>query len=83
MDISTIGLIAALLTTGSFLPQVIKVIKNKCTSGLSLGMYIMFCCGTLAWVVHGINHTDYPLIIANGLTFLLSLIILARLVKEY
>lgn len=39
--IDTIGYCAALLTTLSFLPQAIKTIKTKDTSGISLIMYSM------------------------------------------
>lgn len=40
-----IGAIAACLTTFSFVPQVVKVIKTKDTSGISLLMYLMSCLG--------------------------------------
>ena len=40
-----IGIIAAFLTTLSFIPQAWQVIKTKDTSGISLGMYAMFVAG--------------------------------------
>ena len=40
-----IGMIAACLTTLSFVPQAIQVIKTKDTSGISLIMYSMFVIG--------------------------------------
>lgn len=40
-----IGTIAAILTTASFLPQAIKVIKTKDTKGISLIMYLMNVTG--------------------------------------
>ena len=36
-----IGNIAAVLTTLSFLPQVIQIIKTKNTEGISLGIYTL------------------------------------------
>ena len=38
-----LGLLAACLTTTSFLPQVLLVIKTKDTKSISLKMYILFC----------------------------------------
>lgn len=36
-----IGSIVAIFTTGAFIPQIVKVIKTKNTSALSLGMSSM------------------------------------------
>lgn len=71
-----IGVIAALLTTFSFVPQVIKVLKSKDTSAISLGMYSMSVMGIFLWMVHGIIIGDLALICANGVTFILASIIL-------
>ncbi len=76
-----IGTIAAVLTTLSFVPQAIQVIKTKDTSGISLGMYIMFVTGVFLWFVHGINIGDFPVIGANAITFVFASIILFYKVK--
>lgn len=68
-----IGTIAAVLTTSSFLPQAIKVIKTKDTKGISLIMYLMNVTGIFLWFVYGILIHDGA---ANGITFVLSSIIL-------
>ena len=71
-----IGTIAAILTTGSFLPQAFKVIKTKDTEGISLLMYLMNVIGIFLWFIYGLMIHDGALIIANGITFVLSSIIL-------
>lgn len=71
-----IGTIAAILTTASFLPQAIKVIKTQDTKGISLIMYLMNVTGIFLWFVYGIMIRDGALIGANGVTFVLSSIIL-------
>ena len=76
-----IGFIAAALTTISFIPQAYKVIKTKDTTGISLGMYILFVLGVLRWLIHGIQVQDWPLILSNSITFVLSSIILAFKIK--
>lgn len=71
------GSIAGVLTTLAFVPQVIKVIKTKDTKSLSLGMYMMQVTGVALWLIHGLVIGDIALTVANGVTFCLSLIILA------
>ena len=71
-----IGTIAACLTTLSFVPQAMQVIKTKDTSGISLGMYSMFVVGVLLWTIYGFMIHDMALIGANGITFGLASIIL-------
>jgi MtN3 and saliva related transmembrane protein len=44
-----LGNIAAVLTSVSFLPQAIQVIKTKDTQSISLPMYLMFVVGVALW----------------------------------
>jgi MtN3 and saliva related transmembrane protein len=77
MDTTTsIGLVAAVITTVSYIPQAVKTIKSKNTKDISLGMYILLVTGLTFWIVYGTLIRDLPLLIANGVTLFLSLIIL-------
>ncbi|MEQ8268782.1 MAG: SemiSWEET transporter [Parvibaculum sp.] len=67
-----LGYIAAFLTTFAFVPQALKTIRTRDTSGLSLAMYACLTVGIFFWLLHGINKQDYALIGANGLTLLLA-----------
>ncbi|TDW26391.1 MtN3 and saliva related transmembrane protein [Breznakia blatticola] len=71
-----VGYIAATLTTISFIPQVIQVVKTKDTSSISLGMYTLFVVGVAMWLVYGLVIGDLPMIISNAITTVLSSIIL-------
>ena len=71
-----IGTIAGILTTLSFVPQVIKVLQTKDTKAISLGMYLMSVIGIFLWMVHGYVMGDMALLIANLITFCLALVIL-------
>lgn len=75
------GLMAAVLATISFVPQLCQVIRTKDTSSISLGMYILFVLGVLCWTVHGAVIRDISVFIANGITFILSSIILIYKIK--
>jgi MtN3 and saliva related transmembrane protein len=82
MNLTTVlGLVAAFCTTLSFLPQAIKTIQTKNTSGISLSMYALFTFGTLFWLLYGILSNNIPIIIANGITLLFAMIILTYKIK--
>lgn len=76
-----IGSIAGILTTLAFVPQVIKVVKTRDTSSLSLGMYSMQVLGVFLWLIHGIVIQDMALLVANAITFMLALVILVYKLK--
>lgn len=71
-SIEIIGLVAAFLTTASFLPQVYKTWKTKDVSGISLLMYAMFCTGVCLWIVYGVYKDSLSLIIGNGIAVITS-----------
>ena len=79
--ITIIGLAAACCTTISFLPQAIKTIQTKDTSGISLSMYSLFAFGTLLWLLYGLFTNDTPIYIANGITLIFASIILVYKIK--
>lgn len=68
---------AAALTTLSFVPQAIQVIKTKDTKSISLVMYIMFTVGVFCWLIYGLGIGDIALIAANLVTFIFAVIILS------
>ena len=76
------GLIAAFCTTISFLPQAIQIIRTKDTSSISAAMYSFFTFGTLMWLIFGIYSHNTPVILANGVTLILAVIILFYKLRE-
>jgi MtN3 and saliva related transmembrane protein len=66
--IEVIGLIAAVLTTSAFLPQVYRTWKTKDVSGLSLPMLVLFFIGIVLWFVYGIYIESLSMILANAIT---------------
>jgi MtN3 and saliva related transmembrane protein len=67
-----IGITAGMLTTFSFLPQVIKIWKTRDASSISLLMYSIFCTGVVLWLAYGIAISSFSIITANIITLLLS-----------
>jgi len=75
-SVDIVGTLAASLTTVSFLPQAIKVVREKNTDAISLSMYLLFVSGVAMWLVYGLILEDLPIIIANAVTLLLACVIL-------
>ncbi|MEO7532146.1 MAG: SemiSWEET transporter [Sediminibacterium sp.] len=76
-----VGLAAAICTTISFLPQAIKTIQTKNTSGISLFMYSLFAFGTMLWLLFGLFTRNIPIVAANAVTLVFSIIILTYKIK--
>lgn len=76
VEAKIIGLIAATLTTGAFVPQVVQTWKSRSAKDLSLGLVLMFVLGTLGWLVYGLMINDLPVILANIISFMLNLSLL-------
>ena len=74
--IEIVGLVAATLTTSSFVPQVYKAYKNKSTKDVSLTMYTVLLVGTILWLIYGINIESLAVILANAVTALLVVLML-------
>ncbi|WP_366836828.1 SemiSWEET transporter [Lutibacter sp.] len=71
-----IGLIAAVLTTSAYVPQVYKTWKTKSVENISLTMYIVMAIGISLWLLYGIYLNSLSLILANSITVILTLIII-------
>lgn len=72
----TIGLCAAALTTGSFVPQAVLTLRTRDVSGISLSMYSAFTVGVAMWLAYGLSLGDWPIVVANAVTLVLALTIL-------
>ncbi|MGB2341672.1 MAG: SemiSWEET family sugar transporter [Flavobacteriaceae bacterium] len=76
MDIEIIGYVAAVLTTSSFLPQVIKVWKSKSSEGVSVTMYMVMLTGVILWGIYGFFIGSKSVLLANFVAGILQLMIL-------
>jgi len=76
-----IGLIAATLTTISFLPQTLMVLRTGRTDGISLCMYALFTAGVAGWLIYGLLTGSLPVILANAITLALATTILVLKVR--
>ncbi len=65
---TSIGLLAAVCTTTSFVPQVVKAWRSRSTRDVSAGMFTLQVTGNSMWLLYGALIGDLPLVIANLIT---------------
>ena len=68
-----IGIVAALLTTFGFVPQIIKMHKTRSSRDVSLGTLCQFSAGVFLWTLYGIHLGDAIIIVANAISFFILL----------
>lgn len=80
--IDLIGTLAGTLTTIAFVPQVLQTWRTRSTRDISIWMFLLFSLGVFLWLVYGLLLGAFPIILANGVTLLLSTFILAMKLRE-
>ena len=79
MHLTTLlGFAAGILTTISFVPQVLHAWRSKRCDDLSWAMLLTFSAGVVLWLVYGIRLWAMPVIVANAVTLarLLTIMVL-------
>ena len=72
-----VGLVAGLLTTFAFVPQVLKIWRSKSAKDISMRTYVAFSLGVALWLVYGILKQEPPIILWNAVTLVLAIVIVA------
>nr|WP_231378973.1 SemiSWEET transporter [Brevundimonas sp. BAL450] len=70
--INVIGTGAALCTITSFVPQIIKIIRERDASSVSLRMYALTVCAFSLWTIYGVMLGAWPLVAANSISLTLA-----------
>jgi MtN3 and saliva related transmembrane protein len=79
--ITLVGSVAAVLTTGAFVPQVVRVWRRRHARDISLPTFAIFAVGVAVWLVYGLLVDSIPIIGANILTLALAVTLVALKVK--
>lgn len=72
----TFGVAAALLSISSFVPQVVKLLREKTSEAVSVGMYVLTMSAFACWCAYGLLLGSWPLMAANAISFCLASAIL-------
>ena len=70
-----VSAIAATLTTAAFVPQAVHIIRYKETKAISLVMYVALASGVALWLLFGALIGNWPIMISNAITLMLTLAI--------
>jgi len=71
-----IGYFGSFLTSITFIPQVYKSWKSKSVGDLSVWMVLIIILSTITWLIYGFSISSGPVIVANTVVFVLSLLLL-------
>jgi MtN3 and saliva related transmembrane protein len=75
-----LGMLAAALTSLSYLPQLQKAIPRNSTSDLSLKMLVALSAGLC--LIYGVAKDDWVIILANSIGATLSLTVLRFKIRD-
>lgn len=74
--IDYVGLFGAVLSSVTFVPQVIKAWQTKSVGDLSIWMVFILIGNVSTWLFYGIVKHDIAIIVANSIILFLSLLML-------
>ena len=70
-----VGIIASALTATSLLPQLIKLIKEKKSEGVSMVMLAVLFSGLALWIIYGILKSDWIIVVSNSFALIINFLI--------
>jgi MtN3 and saliva related transmembrane protein len=80
--VDAIGAGGAFLTTICWVPQAVKIIRERETRAISLSGTALCTLGILLWLVYGLAIVDGPLIGSSIVTFAMTATILVLKVRH-
>jgi MtN3 and saliva related transmembrane protein len=72
-----VGTFAALCSMTSFVPQIVKIWRDRDASEISLRMYLITVTGFSLWTAYGVLTRSWPVAVSNVICLVLSGAILA------
>jgi MtN3 and saliva related transmembrane protein len=80
--VDAIGATGAVLTTICWVPQAVKIIRERETRAISLSGTMLSALGVLLWLVYGLAIVDGPLIASSIVTFAMTATILVLKIRH-
>jgi MtN3 and saliva related transmembrane protein len=72
-----VGTAAGLCSIASFPPQILKILRERDASAVSLRTYLITASGFTLWTVYGLLLKSWPVWLSNAVNLLLAAAILA------
>lgn len=76
-----VGSLATLCTISSFLPQALKIMRERDATSVSFKMYAITVTGFSLWTAYGVLMESLPLIVANAASLSIAVWVLVLKVR--
>ena len=73
--INIVGTLAGLCSMLSFVPQILKICREKNAEGVSLRMFSVTITAFVLWTTYGLLLNSWPIAVSNAICLVLSAII--------
>ncbi|MBY0423197.1 MAG: hypothetical protein K2Q06_12900 [Parvularculaceae bacterium] len=77
-----VGALAAVISTTTLMPQVVRVLRTGETEAISLATFVIVCVSATLWGVYGALIGSWPIIVTNGLTLPMGATILVLKLRQ-
>lgn len=75
--IDAVGVAAGLCSMTSFVPQILKIVRERHARDVSLRMYVVTVTGFCLWIAYGALQGSWPIWASNAVNLSLAATILA------
>ena len=82
VPVEILGAAAATLTTVCWVPQAVKIVRERETRAISLPATMLSAAGVLLWLVYGLALADAPLIGSSTATLAITAAILVLKIRH-
>ncbi len=75
--VAALGIVAAVLVTSSFVPQIKRGLATHSMEDVSVYLIVMLICGFVLWTAYGVFKNDWIIIGSNVVNTSLNAVLLA------
>lgn len=75
--VNAFGVVAGLCSMTSFVPQILKILRERDASAISLVMYAVTIVGFACWTTYGALTGSWPVTVSNAICLVLVITIFA------
>lgn len=76
LAVDVVGTAAGLCSMTSFVPQIVKILRERDASSVSLRMYMVTVTGFTLWIIYGVLNHSWPVWSSNSVCLALTATIL-------
>jgi MtN3 and saliva related transmembrane protein len=70
--VNAVGTAAGVCSMASFVPQLIKIAREKSAEGVALHTYALTVTGFVLWIAYGVMLGSWPVAVSNAINLVLA-----------